>query len=92
MIEILGLACFFLMLPAGLAWTATKCLGIRKAMVGSLTVAISAAGPALWVFYATQQADAITRAASVVVTPFLFLLMLIPAAAGYAIAKPKKPL
>jgi hypothetical protein len=88
-VEGLQLIFVFLVLPAGLAWTARRYVSINKAFAGSLIIIISAGVPALWVFYETQQADGITRAASVVVTPFLFLLMLIPAGVGYALARPK---
>jgi len=78
-----------LILPAGLAWAVRKYVPIRNAFTRPLAIVFSAALPALWIFYETQQADSITRAASVVVTPVLFLIMLIPAAVGYALARPK---
>ena len=91
MIEVFELVLLMLVLPAGLAWGFRKYAPIRNGFVGAVAVVISAAVPAMWVFYETQQADGITRAASVVVTPFLFLLMLIPAGVGYVIGKSSKP-
>lgn len=91
MIGFLEVILVFLALPAGLAWTARKYAKIKNAFIAAFAIAASAAAPALWLFYETQQADGITRAASVIVTPFVFLFMLIPAGVGYSLARPEKP-
>jgi len=88
--DVLETISVLLVFPLGLAWAARKFLGIKRAFLAVIAIILSAALPALLVFYETQQADSITRAASVVVTPFLFVLMLIPAGVGFALATPKE--
>lgn len=53
----------------------------------SIAVLAAAAVPAFAIFLMTQQADAITRAASIAILPVLFLVMLLPAGLGMAVAK-----
>jgi glucan phosphoethanolaminetransferase (alkaline phosphatase superfamily) len=90
-IDLLQTIFVLLVFPAGLAWTARKHAHVKNTFMAVAAIIVSAALPAFLVFYETQQADSITRAASIVVTPFLFILMLIPASVGYALARPKEP-
>lgn len=76
--------------PALNAWGTKKLLGVRSG-TDWLVIAAAALIPNLWIFYATQQADGITRAASFVVVPFLFLFSLIPASIGLFLAKRRRP-
>ena len=73
-------------IPAGLAWVTRKVLSKKSRYLSLLIITGSAAVPNFWIFYATQQADGITRASSLVVVPFLFVFSLFAASFGYALA------
>ena len=89
MADPMELALQLLILPAGLAWGARKIARTRNRSVGAVIVLLAPALPWIWLFYESQQADAITRAAAIFVTPFFYPFMLIPAALGYSKARPK---
>jgi hypothetical protein len=57
---------------------------------GCLTSVFCAATPAVLMLALAQQADSITRAASLYVIPVFFVLMCIPAAAGTALGRRSK--
>lgn len=91
MFELFELVLLLIGIPFGLAWAARKIGHIKNAFLSVLAVVAAAGIPSIWIFYETQQADSITRAASVFVTPFLFLFALVPAAVGYFVARPAEP-
>lgn len=92
MIAFVYITSLFVILPAVVGWAARKLIRNRNPNVSLLIITCAAAAPSLWMFYATQQADGITRAASLYVVPFLFLFSLVPAAIGMALAdRPKRP-
>ena len=82
MAELLSVLAIVGLIPATLAWGAGKLLPNRNLLTSSLVVGLAAALPSAYMFWATQQADGITRAASFVVVPFLFLIALVPAGVG----------
>ena len=88
-IEFFGL---IIAVPFGLGWASEKILRFRKGLLPIAVVMFAAGLPSLWMFYEAQQADGITRAASIYVVPVLFCLALIPAAFGCSLALPDKEL
>jgi hypothetical protein len=75
--------------PAALGFVAGK-IGPKGDAQGCTLSATCALIPALLFFAITQNADAITRAASLIVTPVVFVIMGIPAMVGVAIARRDK--
>lgn len=75
-------------LPGALAWGAGKLLPNKSRVLSLIIIVLAAAVPSLWFFWATQQADSITRAASFMVSPYLFVFALIPAGIGFAYSSP----
>ena len=70
------------LLPGFIAWGIRKVVRTPSLIVSGLVILVAAALPNGWIFYGSQDADSITRAAGVVVVPVLFVLSLIPAWIG----------
>jgi hypothetical protein len=77
-------------LPAAMAWAARKTLAPRSKFAGVSIIVGAAAIPALWGFYATRDADVITRAAGLYVAPGMFAFSLYFSFMGYRLARPKQ--
>jgi hypothetical protein len=86
-IELFGL---LIALPFGLGWGSERILRFRKGSLPMVVAVLAAGLPSLWMFYEVQQADSITKAASIYVVPILFCVALIPAAFGCSLAMPDK--
>jgi hypothetical protein len=84
--ELAGVFSLPVLAPAGLGFIAGR-FGPNGDVQGCVFSAVRAFAPALVVFALTQDADAITRAAGLVVTPLLFAFMCIPAMVGVAIGR-----
>lgn len=77
-------------LPSLLAWCAGKLLRTRSRLAFFIITVLAAGIPSFWFLWATQQADGITRAASIMVSPVLFVIALIPAGIGLALSQDGK--
>ena len=75
-----------LLCPALVAWGARKVVRNRNRRPTLFIIAGAAAIVPAWMSYAAWQADAIARAASFYVIPFVFMVALIPASIGFALA------
>ena len=90
MLQAVELFALLVALPFGLGWGSEKVLRFRKGASPMVIAVIAAGRPARWMSDETQQADSITRAASIYVIPLLFCVALIAAAFGCSLAMPNK--
>jgi hypothetical protein len=91
MAELLYFLALLVAVPGGVAWLGGRLVPSRNLVWAWLVVVCSAVIPFLWILFATQDADGITRAAGIALAPVLFVFSLLSAAVGYKFAHSKAP-
>jgi hypothetical protein len=88
--EMIQLFAVLIALPFGLGWASEKFLRFSKGLLPMVVAVLAAGFPTCWIFFESQQADSITRAAAIYVVPIVFCVALIPAAFGCSLAMPNE--